>query len=74
MEAETKARQRMDRLTALETAYLRAVLAGEGPPSTAQKLGLNQENGQLVRHAMMVKLGANTTADAVRIGIRAGLS
>lgn len=52
---------------------LSAIIAGASLSDIASRLGLELTDVKHLRECAMRKIGANSTADAVRIGIYAGL-
>lgn len=60
-------------LTDLELEFLRHLTAGESQVAIASRLQLDDEIALAVRELLLKKLGAGATADAVRVGIYAGL-
>lgn len=60
-------------LTDLELEFLRHLTAGESQVAIASRLQLEEEMALAVRELLLKKLGAAVTADAVRVGIYAGL-
>jgi FixJ family two-component response regulator len=60
-------------LSLTELQMLRGMVAGESLSAIAFRLALDGPEAQKHRDSMMQKLGATSTADAVRIGIYAAL-
>lgn len=60
-------------LSILEREFLRDLVAGNSQGIIASRLNLMEAEALGVRQTLMRKLGATCTADAVRIGIYAGL-
>ena len=60
-------------LSAAELEFLRELVAGESQAKIAFRLKLAEPESLAVRRSLMHKLGATCTADAVRVGIYAGL-
>jgi DNA-binding CsgD family transcriptional regulator len=68
-----QARAMVARLTQAERAVLLGVVAGESTVMTARRLGMELPVAEDYRRTMMAKLGADTTCDAVRVGLYAEL-
>ena len=60
-------------LSVEETRFLRGLVAGDSHGAIASRLNLAQDRANAVRQRLMRMLGAGSTADAVRMGIYAGL-
>lgn len=60
-------------LPPIELAFLQHLVAGWSQSSIAAHLRLPEQDAREVRRSLFERLGATYTADAVRIGIRAGL-
>lgn len=65
------ARAAVARLSPIEAGILDGIVEGNSSAGIAGKLLLSVEDVNEARDAMMAKLGANATADLVRIGIYA---
>jgi FixJ family two-component response regulator len=62
----------VETLTPEEAGFLRGLVAGDTRAAIASRMKLGQAETNGVRQRLMKKLGAQTAADAVRIGIYAG--
>ena len=69
----SEAQALVQKLTDLELEFLRQLTAGESQARIACRLRLEDEIALAVRELLLRKLGAEAAADAVRIGIYAGL-
>lgn len=67
------ARALVDALSEDERVILRGILAGESQAAIASRLELERAEALALRQLLLRKLGASSTADAVRIAIYAGL-
>ena len=67
------ARGLVESLDAAELLLLRCLVRGMSARTGASVLGISLDEVEVTRASMMRKLGAVATADAVRIGIFAGL-
>ncbi len=67
------ARGLVESLDAAELLLLRCLVRGMSSRSGASVLGVTLDEFEVTRASMMRKLGAVATADAVRIGIYAGV-
>lgn len=67
------ARELVGSLTGTELEFLRRLANGRSQADIARNLDLSGEKAAAVRSALMTKLDAAVTADAVRIAIYAGL-
>jgi two-component system response regulator FixJ len=70
---KAEARQVVTTLTPRERDVLEGLLEGESNKGIANKLGLSPRTVEIHRANMMARLNAQSTSDAVRIGIYAGL-
>ena len=73
MRRKAEARQLVATLTPRERDVLEGLLEGESNKGIAKKLGLSPRTVEIHRGNMMTRLNAQSTSDAVRIGIYAGL-
>jgi len=73
MRRKAEARQLVATLTPRERDVLEGLLEGESNKGIATKLGLSPRTVEIHRANMMARLNAQSTSDAVRIGIYAGL-
>jgi FixJ family two-component response regulator len=73
MRRKAEARQLVATLTPRERDVLVGLLEGESNKGIAKKLGLSPRTVEIHRGNMMARLNAQSTSDAVRIGIYAGL-
>jgi two-component system response regulator FixJ len=73
MRRKAEARQLVATLTPRERDVLEGLLEGESNKGIAKKLGLSPRTVEIHRGNMMARLNAQSTSDAVRIGIYAGL-
>lgn len=73
MRRKAEARQLVATLTPRERDVLEGLLDGESNKGIAKKLGLSPRTVEIHRGNMMARLNAQSTSDAVRIGIYAGL-
>lgn len=73
MRRKTEARRLVAALTPRERDVLMGLLEGESNKGIALKLGLSPRTVEIHRANMMARLNAQSTSDAVRIGIYAGL-
>lgn len=73
MRRKAEACQLVATLTPRERDVLEGLLAGESNKGIAKKLGLSPRTVEIHRGNMMARLNAQSTSDAVRIGIYAGL-
>ena len=69
----SEAQALVQNLSELELEFLRELTAGESQASIAARLRLENAVALAVRELLLRKLGAEVTADAVRVGIYAGL-
>ncbi len=60
-------------LTARELDVLSALVCGQSNKQIARELGISHRTVEVHRASMMTRLGARNMADAVRIGLAAGL-
>ena len=67
------ARQRVAALTTRERDVLQGLLEGESNKEMAHRLGLSPRTVEIHRANMLSRLGGRSTADAVRIGLYAGM-
>jgi two-component system response regulator FixJ len=63
----------VDRLTSREKDVLRGMIEGMSNRGIAEVLGISPRTIEIHRGHMMVKLGARSTADAVRIALYSGM-
>ncbi len=70
---KAEARQLVATLTPRERDVLEGLLEGDSNKGIAKKLGLSPRTVEIHRGNMMARLNAQSTSDAVRIGIYAGL-
>lgn len=70
---KAEARQLVATLTRRERDVLEGLLEGESNKGIAKKLGLSPRTVEIHRANMMARLNAQSTSDAARIGIYAGL-
>lgn len=68
-----EARQMVGNLTAREEEVLVQLLAGASNKDMAKTLGISPRTVEIYRSNMMSRIGARSAADAVRIGLYAGL-
>lgn len=68
-----EARSKVERLTAREKDVLRLMVQGHANKNIAMELDISPRTVEIHRGNMMRKLQANTTSDAVRIALYAGL-
>ena len=68
-----EARAKVERLTARENDVLRLMIQGYANKNIAMDLDISPRTVEIHRGNMMRKLQANTTSDAVRIALYAGL-
>ena len=68
-----KGRRAVEGLTPPELEILKGLLRGSSNKQIAHDLYISPSTVELLRCSMMTRLQAKTTADAVRIGIYAGL-
>jgi two-component system, LuxR family, response regulator FixJ len=68
-----EARSRIGNLSVREREVLDWLTRGSSNKSIARELAISPRTVEIHRANMMSKLGANSTGDAVRIGVRAGL-
>jgi two-component system response regulator FixJ len=73
MRRKAEARQLVATLTPRERDVLEGLLEGESNKGIAKKLGLSPRTVEIHRGNMMARLNAQSTSDAVRIAIYAGL-
>lgn len=71
--AQSAARAAVARLDPEETSILERVLEGCSWADIGQALGRSDREMSALRETLMARLGANATADLVRIAIYAGL-
>lgn len=72
-EESSRAKAAISRLTPIEQIILQALASGESSKSLAETLEIPLEAVDAHKHAAMTKLGAASTADAVRIALLAGM-
>lgn len=60
-------------LSQQELEFLRGIVAGEAQRAIASRLNISEAEAGAIMQSLMRKLGAKVTADAVRVGIYAGL-
>lgn len=70
---EAVARSRLDRLTRREREVLEAVASGLSNRRIGEALAISPRTVEIHRANMLTKLGANHTAEAIRIAIEASL-
>ena len=70
---KAEARRQVEKLTARETEVLKLLVNGASNKAAAQELGISPRTVEIHRSNMMAALNARSAADAVRIGIYAGL-
>jgi len=70
---KAEARQLIATLTPRERDVLEGLLEGESNKEMAKRLGLSPRTVEIHRANMMTRLAAQSTSDAVRIGIYGGL-
>lgn len=70
---EAVARSRLERLTRREREVLEAVASGLSNRKIGEVLAISPRTVEIHRANMLAKLGANHTADAIRIAIEAAL-
>jgi DNA-binding CsgD family transcriptional regulator len=70
----TEARRRISELTPRQRDVLLLVAVGMSNKEIAIELGLSPRTVEIHRKAMMIRLGARSTADAVRIAVYSGIS
>lgn len=73
MRRKAEARRLVATLTPRERDVLEGLLEGESNKGIAKKLGISPRTIEIHRGNMMARLNAQSTSDAVRIGIYAGL-
>jgi two-component system response regulator FixJ len=71
--AELDAREMVDRLTPIQRAILSGLLGGESGRSLAAVLQMDPPDYEAQRAALMTRLNADSTAEAVRIALLAGM-
>ena len=71
--AKVGARALVAALSSVESQLLAWLVMGAGAQEIAVRLGMTAKRAAAVRRQMMKKLNARSSADAVRIGIYAGL-
>lgn len=71
--AAAACRHRVDSLTPREKQVLAGVLAGRSNRLIAAQLGLSEKTVEEYRAHMMARLGASSVAEAVKIGLVAGV-
>jgi FixJ family two-component response regulator len=69
----SQARARVHELSGRETDVLTQLVRGLSNKEIGRALSISHRTVEIHRANMMSKLGANSTGDAVRIGVRAGL-
>lgn len=65
--------QLVDALTPRQTQVLAGMVGGLRNKQIAAELGIDETTVKMHRRSMLSRLGASTTADAIRIGVEAGL-
>ena len=71
--AMAKARSRVEELTPRERQVLAALIGGMSNKEMARSLSISPRTVEIHRGHMMTRLGANSIAEAVKIGLYAGL-
>lgn len=71
--AEVDARAMVGRLTPIQRAILSGLLGGESGRSLAAALQMDPADYETQRAALMTQLNADSTAEAVRIALLAGM-
>lgn len=71
--ADPTPRELLATLSAPELAVLAAISSGRAPKETAKDLGLPLSDLQAIKKELFAKIGASSTADALRIGRFGGL-
>ncbi len=71
--AEPPARGSLPALTPREMDVLTALVAGRSNKEIARELGISHRTVEVHRASLMARLGARNLAEAVRIGLAAGL-
>ena len=71
--AEDDARSKIGRLTPTQRAILSALLRGESGKSIAAVLRMDPADYDTQRAALLTQLNADSTAEAVRIALLAGM-
>ena len=71
--AEVDARVMVGRLTPIQRAILSGLLRGESGRSLAAALQMDPADYETQRAALMTQLNADSTAEAVRIALLAGM-
>lgn len=69
----TAARALIDSLTTRQREVLRGLVSGERNLAMAERLGLSARTIETYRKNMMTRLGADSVAEAVRIGLDGGI-
>ena len=68
-----RARSLVDGLTTRQRQVLQDMMAGYRNKQIAPRLGIDEKTVKMHRAAMLARLGVPTSADAIRIGVEAGL-
>ncbi len=63
----------MPPLTARERLCCRALVQGQSNKEIARELGISHRTVEVHRASMMTRMGARSLAEAVRMGLAAGL-
>lgn len=74
MHREAEARSAVAKLTRRQRQVLHGIVQGGSNEQIARILRISSRTVNLHRHAMMDRLKVRTTADAVRVGIYAGMN
>jgi PAS domain S-box-containing protein len=64
----------LERLTRRHLQVLEFMIAGRRNKQIAEFLGISEKTVKMHRKALLTRLGAPTSADAIRIGVEAGLA
>jgi FixJ family two-component response regulator len=68
------AAKRIDRLTPRQRQVLERLVRGQRNKQIANDLGIGETTVKMHRAHMLAKLGCPTSADAIRLGVEAGLA
>jgi len=70
----TEARARVNALSRRQREVLEHLVRGYRNKQTAAALGIDEKTVKMHRAAMLARLGCATSADAIRVGVEAGLA
>lgn len=73
-ERRAEARRRVDSLTTRQREVLQHLVRGLRNKQIAGALGIDEKTVKMHRAAMLGRLGCATSADAIRVGVEAGLA